>query len=110
MRLFRIRQGAVERLLWTRDSRLASTLNQQLLQARVIELADSGWCVIAPAQDLTQDLATRLAPDVACGLADVDPAEPPTERYLVALGQRSRYRAWATGSAWARPRRSPAAR
>jgi EAL domain-containing protein (putative c-di-GMP-specific phosphodiesterase class I) len=61
-------------------------LKQQLLQARAIELADSGWCVIAPAQDLTQDLATRLAQGMAFGIADVDPSEPPTERYLVALG------------------------
>jgi EAL domain-containing protein (putative c-di-GMP-specific phosphodiesterase class I) len=61
-------------------------LKEQLPPARKIELADSGWCVIAPAQDLTQDLATRLAQGVGFGLADVDPSEPPTERYLVALG------------------------
>ncbi len=86
MRLFRTRHGAVERLLWTRDSRLASQLNQQLSKARVIPLADSGWCVIAAASDLTEELLARLAPDVACGLADVDPAESPMERYIVALG------------------------
>ena len=86
MRFVRTRQGAVERLLWTRDSRLVSQLTQHLPTARVIELADSGWCVIAAAQDLTEDLVARLAKDVACGLVDVDPAEPPTERYIVALG------------------------
>jgi EAL domain-containing protein (putative c-di-GMP-specific phosphodiesterase class I) len=64
-----------------------SQLKQHLPKARVIELAYSGWCVIAPADDLTEDLASRLAKDTACGLADVDPAEPPTERYLSALGQ-----------------------
>lgn len=61
-------------------------LKQQLPGAQVRELSDSGWCVIAPAQDLTQDLATRLAQGVGFGLADVDPSELPTERYLDALG------------------------
>jgi EAL domain-containing protein (putative c-di-GMP-specific phosphodiesterase class I) len=61
-------------------------LKEQLPQARKIELADSGWCVIAPAQDLTQDLATRLAQGVGFGLADVDPSGPMDERHLVALG------------------------
>ncbi|MGZ6268609.1 MAG: EAL domain-containing protein, partial [Candidatus Limnocylindrales bacterium] len=63
-----------------------SRVTQHLPTARVIELANSGWCVIAPASDLTEDLVSRISGEAACGLADVDPAQPPTERYLVALG------------------------
>ena len=86
MRFVRTRQGAVERLLWTRDSRLVSLLTQQIPAARVIELAGSGWCLIAAAQDLTEDAVAPLAKDAAWGLADVDSTQPPAERYLVALG------------------------
>ena len=86
MRFVRTRRGAVERLLWTRESRVVSRVTQHLPASRVIELANSGWCVIGPASDLTEDLVGRISGDAACGLADVDPAEPPTERYLVALG------------------------
>jgi EAL domain-containing protein (putative c-di-GMP-specific phosphodiesterase class I) len=43
-------------------------------------------CVIAPAKDLTKEMATRLAHGVAFGLADVDPSAPPDERYVAALG------------------------
>ena len=86
MRFVRTRQGAVERLLWTRDSKLVGQLTEHLSDARKIELADSGWCVIAAAQHLTDDLAGGLAHEASYGLVDVDPSEPPTERYLVALG------------------------
>ncbi len=86
MRFVRTRQGAVERLLWTRDSRLVSLLTQVTPAARVIELAGSGWCLIATAQDLTEDVVAPLAKDAAWGLADVDSTQPPAERYLVALG------------------------
>ncbi len=87
MRFVRTRQGVVERLLWTRDSRVVAQLNKHLPAAEVIELADSGWCVIAAAQDLTQELVARLSKDAACGLTDVDPAEPEARRYMVALGR-----------------------
>ncbi len=86
MRFVRTRRGAIERLLWTRESRVVTRVTQHLPASRVIELADSGWCVIAPASELTEDLVGRISGEAACGLADVDPAEPPTERYLVALG------------------------
>ena len=61
MRLTRARQGAVERLLWSRDSRVVARLSEHLPEARVIELADSGWCVIASAERLTEDLVARVA-------------------------------------------------
>lgn len=86
MRLTRTRQGAAERLLWSRDSRLVTRLVEHLPEARVIELADSGWCVIASAEGLTEDLLTRVADGTACGMADIDPSRPPAERYVVALG------------------------
>jgi EAL domain-containing protein (putative c-di-GMP-specific phosphodiesterase class I) len=86
VRLIRARQGAVERLFWSRDSRLVMRLAEHLPEARVIELADSGWCVIASAEELTEDLVASMADGTACGLADVDPSQPPAERYVVALG------------------------
>ncbi|MGD0862451.1 MAG: EAL domain-containing protein [Candidatus Limnocylindrales bacterium] len=86
MRLFRQSHQAVERLLWTRDGRLKEELKQHLTKPKVIELADSGWCVIAAARELTENLASRLARNAAYGLFDVDPAQPPSERYVVALG------------------------
>jgi EAL domain-containing protein (putative c-di-GMP-specific phosphodiesterase class I) len=62
-------------------------VTQQLPDARVIELADSGWCVIAAAAEMTEDFVSRVSKDSSCGLADVDPSQPATERYVIALGQ-----------------------
>ncbi len=86
MRFGRARLGAVERLLWSRDSRLVSRIAQNLPQARILELADSGWCVLARAEDLSEALVLRLAQASAYGIADVDPSLPAAERYVVALG------------------------
>ncbi|MGA3058209.1 MAG: EAL domain-containing protein [Candidatus Limnocylindrales bacterium] len=86
MRFVRVRRGAVERLLWTRESRIVTRVTQHLPAARVIELANSGWCLIAPANELTDEFVSRISEDAACGLADVDPAEPLAERYMIALG------------------------
>jgi EAL domain-containing protein (putative c-di-GMP-specific phosphodiesterase class I) len=86
VRLTRARQGAVERLLWSRDSRVVARLTEHLPEARVIELADSGWCVIASAEKLTEDLVARVADGTGCGMADVDLSLPLDERYVVALG------------------------
>lgn len=86
MRFGRARQAAVERLLWSRDSRLVSRIAQNLPQARIIELGDSGWCVLGDADDLTEALVLPLAQTATYGLADVDPSLPVAERYVVALG------------------------
>ena len=86
MRFGRARLGAVERLLWSRDSRLVSRIAQNLPQARILELADSGWCVLARAEDLSEAVVLRLAQASAYGIADVDPSLPAAERYVVALG------------------------
>jgi hypothetical protein len=43
-----------------------------LPQARIIELADSGWCVIADAQALTESAVLALAQSSAYGLVEVD--------------------------------------
>ena len=86
MRFSRARLGAVERILWTRDSRLVSRLSQSLPHARIIELADSGWCVLAAATELTEAVVLTLAEVSAYGLSDVDPSLPPAERYVLALG------------------------
>jgi len=86
VRFGRARIGAVERVLWSRDSRLVSRIAQNLPQARILELADSGWCVLARAEDLSEAIIMRLAQASAYGIADVDPALPSSERYVVALG------------------------
>lgn len=86
MRLVRTRQGAVERLLWSRDSRLVARTAHKVPRARVIELADSGWCVLAQSNELTESLMVEIAQTSAYGLADVDPSLPVAERYVVALG------------------------
>lgn len=85
MRLFRTR-GAAERLLWTRDSRLVSRLAQSLPEARVLELADSGWCVIADMEEMSEVVVSRLAHGSPHGMADVDSTLPIAERYVIALG------------------------
>jgi EAL domain-containing protein (putative c-di-GMP-specific phosphodiesterase class I) len=86
VRFGRARLGAVERLLWSRDSRLVSRIAQNLPQARIIELADSGWCVLGDAGELSEALILPLAQTSSYGLADVDPSLPIAERYIVALG------------------------
>ncbi len=86
MRFVHARQGGVERLLWSRDSRLVSRIAQKLPQARIIELADSGWCVLARAGELTEKVVLQLAQTSAYGLAEVDSSLPAAERYVVALG------------------------
>jgi EAL domain-containing protein (putative c-di-GMP-specific phosphodiesterase class I) len=76
----------VERLLWSRDSRLVSRIAQELPQARIIELADSGWCVIGRAAELTETFLGSLNQPSPFGLADVDPSLPVAEQYVLALG------------------------
>jgi len=87
VRFVRTRQGAVERLLWTRDSKLVAQIKAHLPHAQIVELADSGWCVLAPADDLSEDLVTQLSESASYGVADVDPSQTPAARYVVALGQ-----------------------
>jgi EAL domain-containing protein (putative c-di-GMP-specific phosphodiesterase class I) len=76
----------VERLLWSRDSRLVARIAQELPQARIIELADSGWCVIGRAAEFTDAFLASLTQTAPFGLADVDPTLPVAEQYVVALG------------------------
>jgi EAL domain-containing protein (putative c-di-GMP-specific phosphodiesterase class I) len=87
MRFVRAGRGAAERLLWTRDSRLVTRLAQHLPCARIVELADSGWCVTADAAALTDEIVAKFAHDASFGLADVDASQPPSVRYVAALGQ-----------------------
>ncbi len=86
MRFVHARQGAIERLLWSRDSRLVSRVAQKLPHARIIELAESGWCVLADARELTEPIVLQLAQTSAYGMAEVDRSLPSAERYFVALG------------------------
>jgi EAL domain-containing protein (putative c-di-GMP-specific phosphodiesterase class I) len=87
VQFIRPRPGSAERILWSRDSRLISRVAQNVPEARIIELADSGWCVIASVSDLTEGLVGRLAQSAAFGMADVDHQQPSSERYVVALGR-----------------------
>ncbi len=87
MQLLRARRDVPERVLWSRDSRLISRIAQNLPGARIIELADSGWCVVATPAELCDALVDRLAQSASYGMADVDPEAPSSERYVVALGR-----------------------
>jgi EAL domain-containing protein (putative c-di-GMP-specific phosphodiesterase class I) len=81
------RPGVVERLLWSRDSRLVSRMAHSVPGARVIELADSGWCVMGSAEELSDAVVARIAGESPYGVADVNPELPPSERYVVSLAQ-----------------------
>jgi EAL domain-containing protein (putative c-di-GMP-specific phosphodiesterase class I) len=81
------RHAAVERILWSRDSRLVSRIAQNVPPARIIPMADSGWCVIASSADLTEVLVARLSQSAVYGMCDVDPSLPTAERYVSALGR-----------------------
>ncbi len=86
MRFGRARPAEAEGLLWSRDSRIVSRIAQEVPHARIIELADSGWCVIGRANDLTEALSRSVAQASPYGLAEVDQSLPAAERYIVALG------------------------
>jgi EAL domain-containing protein (putative c-di-GMP-specific phosphodiesterase class I) len=81
------RHAAVERILWSRDSRLVSRIAQNVPHARIIPMADSGWCVIASSADLTEGLVARLSQSAVHGMCDIDPSLPTAERYVSALGR-----------------------
>jgi EAL domain-containing protein (putative c-di-GMP-specific phosphodiesterase class I) len=87
VRFVRARQGAVEHLLWSRDSRFVTRITQNVAQAHVVELADSGWCVFASSTELSEELVERLAQDACYGLTEIDPSAPAEERYILALGR-----------------------
>lgn len=87
MRFVRAGRGTAERLLWSRDGRLVTRLAQHMPQARIVELAESGWCVTADASVLDEGTVARLAPDLSYGLVDVDQSLPAAVRYVSALGQ-----------------------
>ena len=79
------REPAEERLLWCRDSRLASRVATAVGGARVLEL-ESGWCLIGPAAGLADETVAGQADEhTSYGLAGVDGRLPAAERYLYAL-------------------------
>jgi EAL domain-containing protein (putative c-di-GMP-specific phosphodiesterase class I) len=76
-----------ERLLWSRDIRFANRLARSVDGARLLEL-DSGACLIAPRDALTETLVAEVARGARSpeyGLVAVDPTLPKSDRYLVAL-------------------------
>jgi EAL domain-containing protein (putative c-di-GMP-specific phosphodiesterase class I) len=79
------RRGKAERLLWTRDSRLAARVALRVGGSRIVEL-ESGFCLIGPAGALPDDALSQFArPGEVYGLVDVDEGRPAAERYLYAL-------------------------
>jgi EAL domain-containing protein (putative c-di-GMP-specific phosphodiesterase class I) len=73
--------------LWSRDKRFVSRLAENLPSAHVTELADSGWSVVDTADNLSDNLISRLGQETSYGVADIDPTQPACERYVVALAQ-----------------------
>ncbi|HXG39906.1 MAG TPA: EAL domain-containing protein [Candidatus Limnocylindrales bacterium] len=87
IRLFRPRRPSNERLVWARDLRFVNRLARTVADGRLIEL-DSGACLIAPAEALTDALvgeAARSTGDPEYGLVAVDAGLPERDRYLVAF-------------------------
>jgi len=90
VRFIRTGQRAGERLLWSRDDRLVTRLAQHLPRARIVELADSGWCVTAEAAVLTDEAVARLAPDRPLGSWMWTRRSRSAVRYVSAWDRRSR--------------------
>jgi EAL domain-containing protein (putative c-di-GMP-specific phosphodiesterase class I) len=87
MRFFTAPRRAEESLLWSRDIRFVNLLARQIAEARLLDL-ESGTCLIAPAETLTEARAAEVArtshsPEY--GLVHVDASIPEADRYLVAL-------------------------
>ena len=78
------RRSATERLFWSRDDRFARRVAGASPGARVLDL-DVGWCVIGPAETLTDVVVARLADGRPHGLVAVDPSLGDPDRYLHAL-------------------------
>jgi EAL domain-containing protein (putative c-di-GMP-specific phosphodiesterase class I) len=60
---------------------------QNVPAARIIELADSGWCVLGSAGDLSDSVVARIAGDSPYGVVDLNPDLPVSERYVVSLAE-----------------------
>ena len=86
MRFFANQRRGDERLIWSRDMRFLHRLHERVPEGRLIELA-AGAILIAPAESLTENLATEIAgpsgPEF--GLVEVDASLPESEKYLHAL-------------------------
>ena len=87
MRFFTAPRRAEESLLWSRDIRFVNLLAREMANGRLLEL-ESGTCLIAPADVLTDTRAAEVArkshsPEY--GLVHVDESIPEADRYLVAL-------------------------
>ena len=79
------RRGDLERLLWTRDSRLAARIALRVSGCRTIDL-ESGTCLIGPARSLSDESIAEVAhANEAFGLVDVNADRAPGDRYLLAL-------------------------
>ncbi len=87
MRFFTPPRRPEESLLWSRDIRFVNRLAQLMPSGRLLEL-DSGTCLIAPANELTEARAVEIARDARApeyGLVQVDTSIVESDRYLVAL-------------------------
>ncbi|MFI5225067.1 MAG: EAL domain-containing protein [Candidatus Limnocylindrales bacterium] len=87
MRFFTAPRRAEESLLWSRDIRFVNMLAREMIDGRLLEL-ESGTCLIAPADELTEARAAetaRKSHSPEYGLVHVDSSIPEADRYLVAL-------------------------
>jgi EAL domain-containing protein (putative c-di-GMP-specific phosphodiesterase class I) len=84
------RRPEPERLFWSRDARFADRVATAVPSARRLEL-DSGYCLIGPADELTDGLVAQLAgrrPDSPqYGVASIDVSLPEADRYIRALSE-----------------------
>lgn len=87
MRFFTPPRRPEESLLWSRDIRFVNRLAQLMPGGRLLEL-ESGTCLIAPADQLTETRAAEMARATMApeyGLVQVDVSIAESDRYLVAL-------------------------
>jgi EAL domain-containing protein (putative c-di-GMP-specific phosphodiesterase class I) len=87
MRFFTPPRRPEESLLWSRDIRFVNRLAQLMPGGRLLEL-ESGTCLIAPANELTEARAIEMARATMSpeyGLVQVDTSIAESDRYLVAL-------------------------
>jgi EAL domain-containing protein (putative c-di-GMP-specific phosphodiesterase class I) len=81
------RRTTEERLLWSRDIRFVRRLAALIDDARILEL-DTGTILVAPASELTDSAAARVAALFKAheyGVVTVDDSLPERDRYIVAM-------------------------
>ena len=100
MRFFTPPRRPEESLLWSRDIRFVNRLAQLMPSGRLLEL-DSGTCLIAPANELTEARAVEIARDAKVARIRPRPGRR-LDRRIRPLSRRARVRGPAVGDRRAR--------